>query len=111
VRARFGYATGNMLHYLTVGSMATRFENTATTGFTVTSSALRPGWAFGGGFEAVMVDQLILRTEVLFMQTPQHNENLGFGIKASDSSTNTVARVAVLYKFGGGYKPQPAMRP
>jgi len=105
LRARFGYAFGRVMPYFTLGAVAGRFNTNVFISATSAGSADPPstsigtglkkdtwgyGGVIGGGVEAALADNIILRAEYLYTR---FND-----VEGLDVGVNT-ARVGAALKF------------
>jgi len=112
VRGRLGYAApNNMLLFITGGGVWGKFESTASLGaLSTTSSTTRNGWVIGAGFETVLISNLLLRVDVLYLQSFKHIDNSVPFLTVTDTVSDTITRLGLVYKFGGGFATRPAGR-
>jgi len=95
LRARAGYATGNVLFYGTVGLAYGSLEAQSTvTGITDTHTHF--GWAAGAGAEVALVGQWTARAEYLYLSLG----NRAFGLTGRDNGLgSSLLRLGVNYRF------------
>ncbi|MGP0088943.1 MAG: outer membrane protein [Xanthobacteraceae bacterium] len=79
-RARFGYAFGTVLPYVTGGLAYGHLTNSyyaspsqQPPGYSETWSTIRAGWTVGGGFEYAFTRNLTLKTEYLYVDLGSWN--------------------------------------
>jgi outer membrane immunogenic protein len=114
-RLRIGGALDRVLVYATGGAAWTNAsDNLSGTAFGVTAnlvslSGSKIGWTVGGGVEVVVVDNLIARVEYLYISTSDLTGTgtvsplIGGGtITETAQLKDSIIRVGLSYKFGGG---------
>ena len=96
VRARGGYTFGNMLTYGTFGIAhgPTEYKITGTS-----SDALKFGWVLGGGVEAMIAPNVMLRGEFLHYDLGSSSYSNGLGGSIALRSESNVIRTGLSYKF------------
>ena len=100
-RARVGYAADRVLIYASGGGAFGINTSSATiAGVRATDSRLRGGWTAGGGIEAAIWGGWTARAEYLFVQFLAKQRVIG-PIGITDQFSDSIARIAVNYKFGG----------
>lgn len=103
LRARFGYAFGNFLPYVTAGFAFVDVENAggnpANANRFLTISETRTGYALGAGAEYAFTPNIVARLEYLFIDTPQFAvRNLENEIMRFDNDYHLV-RAGLSWKF------------
>lgn len=116
IRGRLGYSFGSVLAYGTGGAAwvkgstteecpttANPFSHCGRVGlYTETDDFTRWGWAYGGGLEAKLTDNLSLFAEYVRLDFGTETHDLG--PKSNDRQvdiTSDTVRVGVNYRFGG----------
>ncbi|MGA3303983.1 MAG: outer membrane beta-barrel protein [Methylovirgula sp.] len=122
-RARFGYAFGNILPYVTGGfayGHTTESVSISAGGLgslgSVVSDGIRAGWTAGGGVEYALSDNLTLKVEGLYTDLGTATSNdifggIGFvgpGFSGSTKFTFSTIRAGLNWKFGDFASPGQA---
>ena len=100
-RARVGYAVDRVLIYVTGGgAFGINTASATIAALSTTDSRLRGGWTGGGGIEAAIWGGWTARAEYLFVQFLAKSRTVG-PIEITDQFSDSIARIAINYKFGG----------
>lgn len=96
LRARGGYTFGNMLTYGTLGFAYGPSEYTKSG---TASKELKIGWVLGGGVEAMIAPNVMLRGEFLHYDLGSSSYANGLGGSVSLRTVSNVIRTGLSYKF------------
>lgn len=104
LRARLGFTVGNILLYGTAGGAAASAKgDLSVTGIpspvSYSSSTILPGYVFGGGMEAMLSPNWILRGELLRLHFGGVGSLTRGVVPVTDSVDITTFRGGVAYKF------------
>lgn len=103
-RVRAGVAMDRTLVYLTGGGAYGQFTSSGSVGaVTVSRSTNRNAWTLGVGTETAF-GNVILRIEYLYLQTIAKTQVIS-GVTLTDSLSDSITRIGLIYKFGAGYMP------
>jgi outer membrane immunogenic protein len=119
VRARFGYAFGNILPYVTGGfayGETTSYGNIALdgSGISVSKSNGRDGWTAGAGLEYAITPNVTFKTEYLYvnlgektlLSTPFDDDDY---VSIREKATFNVVRAGLNWKFDLWAPPAPVV--
>jgi outer membrane immunogenic protein len=98
VRARFGYAAGRFLPYLTAGWAGANAKVFATDG-SLEQSHFLLGWAIGAGVEYALAANWSLRAEYLHVDLGRHTWFAGAPWQSSSLLTSDTVRLGMNYRF------------
>ncbi|MGO9172428.1 MAG: outer membrane protein [Rhodomicrobium sp.] len=119
LRARSGYAFGNILPYLTGGFAYGHVTNSyycptssCATAYSETWSSVRTGWTAGAGVDYAITHNLAFQVDYLYTdlgswrsQDPQDSKLFPGEFHNDVSSGFNTVRVGLNYKFEPGYEP------
>jgi outer membrane immunogenic protein len=102
-RGRVGYAFDHFMPYVTGGFAAGDvrvFSGLKSTGGSgVDFTRIEPGWTLGGGIEAALTSNWIIKAEYLFVRLDDANVPSNVGTPTTTKFEANIARVGVNYKF------------
>lgn len=96
LRARGGYTFGNMLTY---GTLGFAYGPTEYTRVGITSNDMKIGWVLGGGVEAMIAPNIMLRGEFLHYDLGSSSYLDGIGGTVALRTESNVIRTGLSYKF------------
>jgi outer membrane immunogenic protein len=98
IRARFGYAVGPFLPYVTAGLAGTDAKVSATDG-PLEQTDLLPGWIVGAGVEYALAKNWSVRAEYLHVDLGRHTWFEGAPWESSSLLTSDTLRFGVNFRF------------